>query len=100
MTSLSSPFRGFSGIREITERMDGLVQWWNEQARILGADHAGKTLTIKRAEYDLIKRWPKAGKILNVDYNGEVIWYRGFKLRPDTGPGRYEKQDVPTTETI
>lgn len=100
MTTLSSPFRGYAGIREITGRMDRLAQWWNEQALMLGADHVGKKLTIKRTEYDLIRRWPKAGKLLGIDYNNGYAWYRGFRIAPDSGPGRYEKHDEPTTVEI
>lgn len=101
MTSISSPFRGYASIREVAARVDRLVAWWREQATILGAGRDGVWITIKRTDYDLIKRWPKAGKMLNFDYASDgSVWYRGFRLRPDTGAGRYEKQDIPTTETI
>lgn len=104
MTSLASPFRGYNGIREITERMDKMVLWWEEQQLIAPRTYISeepKTFTLKRVDYDLIRRWPKAGKMLNVDYGqGGEIWYRGFRLRPDTGPGRYEIHEKPTTVEI
>lgn len=47
-------------------------------------------LTLHRKDYDLIARWPKAGKMSGFEYSVEgLITYKGIVLGYDKRPGRY-----------
>lgn len=85
MADQLSPFRGLSGITEIKTRMGRL------SAHLKAFTPSCKTLTLKRKDYDLIKRWPKAANLAGFQINGDSIYFDGFELRYDKSPQRYER---------
>lgn len=86
--------RGYWGIREITERMQPLVDW------IKKFQPTQRCLTLNRKDYDLIKRWPKAGHSLGIDYTSTEIWWQGLELVYDSGLSRYAKVSKPQQSDI
>lgn len=81
--------RGYWGIREITERMQPLADWTKQ------FKPEQRCLRLAKKDFDMIKRWPKAGHSLGVSYTLTEIWWCGLELVYDTGPGRYEKPAEP-----
>jgi hypothetical protein len=81
--------RGYWGIREITERMQPLVDWTKQ------FKPKQQCLRLVKKDYDLIKRWPKAGHSLGIDYTLTEIWWQGLELVYDASLGRYTQPPVP-----
>lgn len=81
--------RGYWGIREITERMQPLVDWTKQ------FKPEQRCLRLARKDYDLIKRWPKAGHSLGIDYVNTEMWWQGLELVYDSSLGRYAKIEAP-----
>lgn len=80
-----STFRGYRAIAELIERMQPLAEW------CLAHRPACKVLTLRRRDFDLVRRWPRAAEVLGIfTVNGSTSW-RGFELRPDNGQPRYSK---------
>jgi hypothetical protein len=54
-----------------------------------------KEITLKRADYDLIKRWPKAAELLHFRQAPDgTLRYKGFTLKFDKKPPRYSKDEA------
>lgn len=81
-----SYFRGLRGIQEIRDgKLRRLAEW-------LKANRPScRQITLRRKDYDLIARYPKAAGLAGFTVaNGSVI-YDGFELHWDKTPQRYEK---------
>jgi hypothetical protein len=77
-------FRGYRAIAEVVERMTPL-------ASSLAANRPDiKVITLKRRDLDLIQRWPKAAGVLQIFTTNGVTYWRGFELRADRTPSRYD----------
>lgn len=81
----SSYFRGYYSIKEVVDHLQPLAEWMSQ------FKPDTKEITLKRGDYDLIKRWPKAAGLLDIRVTDEEICYRGFRLKHDLKPPRYEK---------
>lgn len=79
-----SYFRGLRGIQEIRDdKLRRLAEW-------LKANRPScRQLTLKRKDYDLIARYPKAAGLAGFTVSDGSIFYDGFELRWDRSPGRY-----------
>lgn len=96
MVDLTSPFRGYASIREVVERM-GPMGVWMEKFK-----PECKHLTLKRRDFDLLERWPKAAALFEIQKtpDGGLYW-KSFRLYPDTGPSRYPPfPPIPKNEEI
>lgn len=78
-------FRGYWSIKEVLERMDPLVEWTKK------FKPQQRHITLARKDYDLIRRWPKASHVHQIEVVGPETWYHGFELTYDGGPTRYGK---------
>jgi hypothetical protein len=86
MNARTSPFRGYRGIELIAQMMAPMVEW------LLKYKPESRHLTLTRKDYDLIVRWPKAGKMLGFEYTAEgLVTYKGIVLGYDKRPGRYSE---------
>jgi hypothetical protein len=90
--SQASSFRGIQGIREIRARIKPLVAWTKQ------FKPEQRTLTVKREDFDLIVRWPKAANAEEFVISQNGIYYDGFQLNFASGPGRYETHPKSTQE--
>lgn len=79
----ATSFRGYWAIKEVLERMDPLVEWTKRFKA-----HQ-RHITLARKDYDLIRRWPKAAHVHQIECVGPETWYHGFELTYDGGPRRY-----------
>jgi hypothetical protein len=85
MNARTSPFRGYRGIEMITLMIAPMVEW------LLKYKPDPRKLTLTRKDYDLVARWPKAGKMLGFEYPEQgLIVYKGIVLGYDRKPQRYE----------
>ncbi len=82
-----SYFRGYWSIMEVVERMRPLADWMER------FKPGQKELTLIRKDWDLIARWPKAASLFDIAVDEKGLHWRGFQLKPDGKPGRYEKSD-------
>lgn len=80
----SSYFRGYHAIKEVVDYVQPLVEWMAQ------FKPDTKELTLKRGDYDLIKRWPKAAGLFDISVTEEEISYRGVRLKHDLKAPRYE----------
>lgn len=85
MGARESTFRGYWSIAAVMEDAKELGEWMTQFRP------SCKTITLKRTNLDLICRWPKAAAMFEIEFYGEVVMWKGFVLRADTGPSRYEK---------
>lgn len=85
MASLDSPFRGYKSIERIVARMLPLAQWMLNHS-------SQRSLTLAKADLELIKRWPKAASLFNIYQreDGSVSW-SGFTLCADNSKSRNKK---------
>lgn len=95
MTAESS-FRGYWEMAEIVAQMKPLVEFYEKHK-------PGVTrVTLKRKDYDLIKRWPKTGEVHNFYVvGGEIVYrskhensFRDFTLVPAKGEARYHSKNA------
>lgn len=89
-----SNFRGYWSIREVMEKVERLGSWM-EQFK-----DGCTTITLKRKDHDLLLRWPKAAALFDITAHGGVIMWKGFVLRADSGPSRYDKSTPTNSEII
>jgi hypothetical protein len=78
--------RGYIGIQEVLQRAAPLAEWQLKYRPDM------KVLRLKRVDYDLIARWPNAGKLqaIPVSYaDGKITW-QGLELQCHVGPSRYK----------
>ncbi len=80
--------RGYSLIGDLAVRMVRLAEFLTENR------HDSVRITIKRADWDLLRRWPRAAADHGFLVTRDLITWRGFQVSPDNGPGRYEKEDA------
>jgi hypothetical protein len=89
-----SYFRGTSAIREVLTRAKPPAEWTRKfkphQERLI----------LRRTDFDVVKRWPKAAEIVGFQFRSDGLYYAGLHLYPDTGPGRYVHADKPTQTDI
>jgi hypothetical protein len=84
-----SYFRGYHAIKEVTEYLEPLAQWMRKHKPDVGV------ITLKRQDFDLLKRWPKAAQMFQVSQSPEgELTYLGFKLKFDKKPPRYNKHEA------
>lgn len=83
MGARESTFRGYWAIVEVMNRVGRLGEWMKEHRP------ACKTITLQRKDHDLLCRWPKAAALCEVEFYADVVMWKGFVLRADTGPSRY-----------
>lgn len=94
MNAQTSIFRGYNGIAEIAAMMGPMIDW------LLVYKPAPQHLTLHRKDYDLINRWPKAGKMLGFEYSEEgIITFKGVVLGYDKKPGRYSTHNPQGKQT-
>jgi hypothetical protein len=84
MSTQDSPFRGYRGIEIIRNKVMQMALWLRQYARNC------RHITLYRREYDLIKRWPKAGAFWKFEYRDGRIYFDEFELKPDSGVTRYK----------
>lgn len=85
MNARTSVFRGYRGIESIATMMAPMVEW------LLKYKPDSRHLTLARKDYDLIARWPKAGKMLGFEYSAEgIVTYKGIVLGYDKKAARYQ----------
>ena len=89
-----SSFRGYWAIREVIDRMDPLVDWTKQ------FKPQQRHVTLPRKDFDLIRRWPKAASVLNIDVHESDVMYKGLELTYDGGPRRYGERDLPQQTDI
>ncbi len=77
-------FRGYHSITEVVERMATLADWMQANKP------ACRAITLRRSDLDLLQRWPKAAALHQIFTNEGVTYWRGFTLRADKSPPRYE----------
>lgn len=92
--SAKSAFRGLRGIEDVRDRMQPLAEWY----RAFKPDVT--ELVLERADYDLLKRWPRAAHLCGFDVVDGEIFYSGLRLTYDTGQGRYAKPQAPQQAVI
>jgi hypothetical protein len=92
MGAPANTFRGYYAIAEVLGRLIPLASW-------LAAHRPDvKSITVARRDLDLIQRWPRAASLHDfVTTEDRVTYWRGFTLRPDNGPSRYEPPPPPPT---
>jgi hypothetical protein len=83
MSAQDSPFRGYRSIELVRQKIEKLVAW------LRAHKPDTKRITLYRREYDLIARWPKAGRFLQFEYRDGEIYYREFHLVADNSAARY-----------
>jgi hypothetical protein len=76
--------RGIKGIQDVVGRVKELFDYKPGQARI----------RLFRRDYDLIARYPNAGKMCGLKYDDDKgrITYQGAELIPDAGEPRYRQK--------
>ena len=84
-----SYFRGYHAIKEVVGYLQPLAEWMSKYRPDT------KSITLKRQDFDLLKRWPKAAGMFEVsqDQHG-ALTFRGFALKFDKKPPRYSKDDA------
>jgi hypothetical protein len=82
-------FRGYWAIREVVERLWPLADWTRQ------FKPNQRHLTIRRKDYDLIMRWPKAAHVNQIEVMNGEAWYHGLELTYDGGPRRYQPPAQP-----
>ena len=87
-------FRGYWAIKEVLGRLDPLVAWTKQ------FKPQQRHVTLAKKDYDLIRRWPKAAHVHQIECVGPDTWYHGLELTYDGGPGRYDKQRGPLQTDI
>jgi hypothetical protein len=87
MAERESTFRGFWSIAEVRERTVRFADWL--QKFKLDCHE----ITLARKDFDLIRRWPKAAQLNEFTITDESVTFKGFKLKPAKGEGRYEHAD-------
>ena len=87
-------FRGYWSIKEALERMAPLAEWTKK------FKPQQRHLTLLRKDYDLIRRWPKAAHIHQIEVVGDEVWYQGLELTYDSGPKRYGKAEKPVQSDL
>lgn len=89
MSETTSYFRGYHAIKEVIEYMGPLAEWMKAHKPDV------KELTLKRPDFDLLKRWPKAAGLFDVVQNqaGELS-YKGFSLKHDKKQPRYDRESA------
>jgi len=87
-------FRGYWSIKEVLDRMQPLAEWTRK------FKPNQRHLTLPRKDYDLIRRWPKAAHIHQIEVVGSEVWFHEFELTYDGGPRRYEKPALPVQTDI
>lgn len=80
-----SYFRGYWSIKEVVDYMAPLAAWMKK------FKPETKQLTLKRPDYDLIRRWPKAASLHGITVTETGAVFDGFELRHDKKPPRYQK---------
>ncbi len=80
-----SYFRGYHAIKEVVDYMRPLAEWMEMHKPGV------KEITLKRGDYDLLKRWPRAAGMHNVTVTADGVTYKGFALKHDRKPPRYDK---------
>lgn len=79
-----SYFRGLRGIQEIRDdKLRRLAEWMKANRPTC------TTITLKRKDYDLIARYPKAASLAGFTVQDGVVTYEGFTLHWDKTPERY-----------
>lgn len=82
-----SYFRGYHAIKEVIEYLQPLAEWMEKHKPNV------KTLTLKRQDFDLLQRWPKAASMFEVQQEaGKSLRYHGFALKFDKKPPRYDQR--------
>src|SRR6185312_6136350 len=84
-------FRGLFGIEASRDdKLKRLSEW-------LKANRPScKQITLKRKDYDLIARYPKAAGLAGFTVSDGAISYDGFDLRCDRSPQRYQQPNAPS----
>ena len=82
----ASYFRGYHSIKEVVDYMAPLADWMRQNKP------SNKELTLKGPDFDLIKRWPKAAGMFEIQEINGALHYKGFTLKRDKKPGRYQVQ--------
>lgn len=84
--SETSYFRGYWAIKEVIEYMAPLAGWMRKNKPDI------HILTLKRQDFDLLKRWPKAASMFDVSQGLDgSLSYQGFTLKFDKKPPRYDR---------
>jgi hypothetical protein len=84
-----SYFRGYNSIKEVADYLEPLADWMEKYKP------GTKVLTLRRQDFDLIQRWPKAAGLLKFSQAPDKsISYRGFTLKYDKKPPRYSKHEA------
>ena len=82
-----SHFRGYNSIKEVMASLEPLEDWMTK------FKPSEKTITLKRPDFDLLKRWPKAAGMFNVTTTPDgLLQHKGFLLKHDKKAPRYEKR--------
>jgi hypothetical protein len=81
----TSYFRGYWSISEVVDYMKPLAEWMQK------FKPESKKLTLKRQDYDLIRRWPKAAGLFGITVTETGASFMGFELGFDKKPPRYLK---------
>lgn len=87
-------FRGYWAIKELIERLEPLTEWTKQ------FKPAQRHITLARKDYDLVRRWPKAAHIHQIECVGPETWYHGYELTYDGGPRRYRPPPPPEQTDI
>ena len=80
-----SYFRGYWSIKDVVEYMKPLAEWMQ---KFKPETHV---LTLKRQDYDLIRRWPKAASLHGITVTETGARFMDFELHFDKKPPRYPK---------
>ena len=73
----STVFRGFATVKDVVQRMGTLADWLTTHRPDC------HTLTVRRRDFELLKRWPASAAQFQIFTNDGVTYWRGFTLRPD-----------------
>lgn len=80
-----SYFRGYWAIGEVAAKVKKLAEHHTK------FHPEAPVLRLYRKDYDLIVRWPKAGRMHGFDYVGDCVKFMGYELSFDRTAPRYEQ---------